>query len=102
MSYPLDTTFITKVNDFINSLPPDDQKKFALAITSLSEGDFQAVYIKQIKGEIKELRIKKYRLMFFIHKNTIYFANVFLKKSNKTPTKETEFAEKYYKLITNN
>jgi phage-related protein len=102
MSYPLATIFLAKVNDFINSLSEENQKKFALAITSLSEGDFQAVYIKQIKGEIKELRIKEYRLMFFIHKNTIYFVNVFLKKSNKTPTKEIEFTEKYYKLITNN
>jgi len=32
---------------------------------------------------------------------TVYFVKIFIKKTNKTPKKEIDMAEKNYKLITN-
>lgn len=50
---------------------------------------------------MKELRVKKYRLIFFIHEEIVYFVRIFIKKTDKTPRNEIEMAEKYYKLINN-
>ncbi len=102
MGYPLVRIFLEEVNKFINSLVEEERRKFALATTLLCEGNFEALYIKQITKNIKELRIKKYRLLFFFYQNSVYFVHVFVKKTNKTPKKEIDRAEKYYKLITNN
>lgn len=90
-----------EVKDFINNLPNVLRQKFAIATTALSEGVFDSVYIKQLKGEIKEVRIQKYRLAFFTYRDSIFFVRVFEKKTNKTPRKEIQLAEKYYELITN-
>jgi len=89
------------IEDFIFDLPLDDQDKIFGAIEALRDRKFDSVYIKQLKGSIKELRIRKYRLLFFIHEEVIYFERIFIKKTNKTPRNEIGMAEKYYKLIMN-
>ena len=86
---------------FISDLSFDDQNKISGAIEALRNKKFDSVYIKQLKGDVKELKVKKYRLLFFIHKETIYFVRIFIKKTNKTPKNEIDMAEKHYKLITN-
>ncbi len=88
--------------DFILSLPSKDQYKISGALEALKNRKFENVYIKQLRGNIKELKVRKYRLIFFIHENRIYFPRVFRKKSNKTPKQEIDLAEKFYKLLTNN
>lgn len=102
MSYPLIKIFRDSVKKFINGLPLELRQKFAVATLALSKGDFDSIYIKQLRKEIKEVKIQRYRLIFFTYQNSIYFVGAFLKKSNKAPKKEIESAEKYYKLITNN
>ncbi len=62
-------------------------------------GDFTSVHIKSLKGEIKELIIKRYRIIFFIDKNIVYCIAAFVKKSAKTPKRELENAERIYKKI---
>lgn len=88
------------IETFIFNLPTEDQSKISGNIEAIRNKKFDSVYIKQLKGNIKELRVKNYRLIFFIHKNTIYFVRIFIKKTNKTPKNEIGMAEKYYKLIT--
>lgn len=89
------------VEAFILDLQPDDQSKISGAIEALRNKKFDSIYVKQLKGDIKELKVKKHRLIFFAHKETIYFVRIFIKKTNKTPKNEIDIAEKYYKLITN-
>ncbi|MEK7117037.1 MAG: type II toxin-antitoxin system RelE/ParE family toxin [Patescibacteria group bacterium] len=85
----------------MSNLPPDDQDKISGTIEALKNKRFDSIYIKQLKGGIKELRIKKFRLIFFIHEEIVYFVRIFIKKTNKTPRNEIDIAEKHYKLITN-
>ena len=100
MSYPLVKIFLDEVRKFINNLPIETRRKIAVATTAISEGSFDLVYVKQLRKEIKEVRIQKYRLIFFTHQDSIYFIKIFIKKTTKTPIKEIKLAEKYYKLIT--
>lgn len=88
------------IETFISRLSLDDQDKISGAIEALRNKKFSSIYIKQLKGDIKELKVKKYRLIFFIHKETVYFLRIFVKKTNKTPKNEIDIAEKHYKLIT--
>ncbi|MBI4155931.1 MAG: type II toxin-antitoxin system RelE/ParE family toxin [Candidatus Zambryskibacteria bacterium] len=102
MEYQYNAVFFDKVKIFINNLPLKDQEKVIGAATALETGDFQSVFVKQLRGEIKELRVKKYRLIFFIHANSICFIRIFIKKSKKTPKNEIDIAEKIYKLFIEN
>lgn len=65
-------------------------------------GCFDSVLIKTLRTPIKELIIKRYRLLFFIEGNLIYFVGSFVKKSNKTPKHEIDIAEKLFKNIVEN
>lgn len=89
------------IENFISALSLDDQDKISGAIEALRNEKFDFVYIKQLRGSIKELKVKKYRLIFFIYRETIYFVRIFRKKTTKTPRNEIDIAEKHYKLITN-
>ena len=94
--------FLDDVKDFIGELSDDDQGKINASVGAMEAGEFESIYIKKLRTPIKELIIKKYRLVFFIHKNTIYFIGAFVKKTTKTPKGEIENAEKIYKLILTN
>ncbi len=89
-----------KVEEFILTLNPQEQAKISSSLSALGNKKFDAIYVKQLRGEIKELRVKKYRLIFFIYQNTVFVSGIFYKQSNRTPKKEIEMAEKYYKIIT--
>lgn len=87
------------VAGFIHSFPTDEQLKIGAAIDLMKEGDFGYVYVKTLKGPIKELIVKNRRFIFCIENNIIYFLRAFTKKSAKTPKKEIEMAERIYKLL---
>lgn len=87
------------VTEFIHSLPTDEQLKIGAAIDSMKERDFDSVYVKTLKGPIKELIVKSRRFIFCIENNTIYFLRAFTKKSAKTPKREIKMAERMYKLL---
>ena len=65
------TILLQDIEIFISSLPFDDQDKISGAIEALSDKKFGSVYIRQLKGDIKELKVKKYRLIFFIHEEIV-------------------------------
>lgn len=100
METELRVILLRGVETFISELSVDDQDKISGAIETLGNKKFDSVYIKQLRGDIKELKVKKYRLIFFIYKEDIYFISIFIKKTNKTPKNEIDTAEKNYKLIT--
>ncbi len=91
--------FFDNVKNFIATLPNEDQGKINGIVTAIESGEFKSLYIKTLKTSIKELIIKKYRFVFFIHKNTFYFMRAFIKKTAKTPKIEIKNAEKLYKKI---
>ncbi len=76
-----------------------EQGKMKASFPVLEAGNFQLLHIKQLRGDIKELKIKNHRFIFFIHAADIYFISAFIKKTNKTPLREIENALKIYKEI---
>ena len=94
--------FFESVKKFVEELPNEDQGKINGAVLAIESGDFWSLHIKTLKTPIKELIIKKYRLVFFIHKNTVYFIGAFVKKTAKTPKIEIENAEKIFKKFMEN
>jgi len=99
MSYPLKVIILNIVEIFIEKLSPEKEVELDASITAIRYGNFNTVYIKTLKGGIKELIIKRSRFIFFIKNETIYFVSAFMKKTNKTPKQEIKNAEKIYKLI---
>lgn len=94
--------FLDEVKEFIEKLGYSDQGKINGIIAAMEAGNFESIYIKTIKTPIRELIVKKYRFIFFIHKNTIYFIGVFVKKTAKTPKFEIDNAQKIYRIILEN
>lgn len=87
-----------KAKDFIMSLPEKEGTKVFAHIKSMTK-DFNSVNIKLLKKPIKELKIKKHRLLFFVKDRTIYIVSGFTKKTQKTPLQEIQNAEEIFKNI---
>jgi len=87
--------------DFLRELPSKDRAKIEGDVNVMRSGDLHSPRIKTLRGAVKELIVKEYRILFFIHEHVIYFVRAFRKKSMKTPRKEIEYAERIYKLTTN-
>ncbi len=99
MEYKYETVFMEEIELFRESLPESDKFKIISSISALTYGKYKSILVKTLRSPIKELVIKQYRFIFFIDKNKIYFIGAFIKKSNKTPTKEIEKAQKIYQRI---
>lgn len=80
-------------------MPEADRAKVAVAMSAMQEGNFRVVETKLLRTPIHELKIRKYRFVFFIHGQLIYFLHAFIKKSSKTPKREIDHAEKLYKRV---
>ena len=88
-----------KVIKFVDELTHTDRAKVTANIKIMEMGGFDSIYIKTLKGTIKELIVKNYRFVFFIYGHTIYIISAFIKKTQKTPPREISNAEKIYKII---
>ncbi|MFH1170220.1 MAG: type II toxin-antitoxin system RelE/ParE family toxin [Candidatus Vogelbacteria bacterium] len=87
-----------KVTKFVDGLTHTDRVKVTANIKIMEMGGFDSVYIKTLRGAVKELIIKKHRFVFFVHEHTIYLVSAFIKKTQKTPPREINNAEKIYKI----
>jgi len=102
MSYPLKVIILEIVEIFIREkLSTKDEAKLYASITAIRLGNYDNVFVKPLKDNIKELIIKNYRFIFFIDNEIVYFSNAFIKKTNKTPKIEMEKVKKIYKIIHN-
>lgn len=90
---------LEEVKDFIDSLPEKDRVKITSEVEALCNSYFGVLYIKTLRGKIKELIVGRYRIIFFIEICIIYLIRIFLKKTKKAPISEIEYAEKIYKII---
>jgi len=91
-----------EVREFIRDLDIKDRAKIAATIKMMEFGDFQSIEIKTLKGQIKELIVRSYRIVFFIIKNRIiYFVSGFRKKTQKTPKNEIDNAQKILNIFKN-
>ena len=95
------TAYRDSVTDFLRELPPKDRSKIEKNVRVMQAGDLHSPRIKTLRGQVRELIVKEYRILFFIHEHVIYFVRAFRKKSAKTPKQEIEYAEHIYKLTTN-
>ncbi|MBI5663608.1 MAG: type II toxin-antitoxin system RelE/ParE family toxin [Nitrospirae bacterium] len=89
------------VKEFFNSLFPSARAKAVKLIDLLSEYGvlLKEPYTKQIRGKIRELRIKDsqgaVRILYFTFTGRRFILlHGFIKKADKTPEREIEIAEK--------
>lgn len=89
------------VEEFLNSLDQKTQARFDWSIKYLKDQNIDAKepHVKQIEGKLWELRRSSsgniYRIMyFFFTGKRIVFVHGFQKKTQKTPKREIEIAQK--------
>ena len=87
-----------RVTEFVDELTYTDRAKVTANIKIMEMGRFDSVYIKTLRGAVKELIVKNHRFVFFVHEHTIYLVSAFIKKTQKTPLREINNAEKIYKI----
>lgn len=97
----MDIKIFTDVTDFLDKIPEDDAAKILAYLKSLEENHTEGLIIKPLKGKIKEIVVRQYRVIFFWMGTTGYVVNAFRKQSKKTPKRIIEQAEKIYKDIAN-
>lgn len=85
------------VIEFLESLPADDAAKIAAHLKSLEMDQTEGLTIKPLKGKIKEIVVKQYRIVFFGIGTKGYVVDAFRKQSKKTPKRIIERAEKIYR-----
>lgn len=91
---------LDRAKGFIQNLEIHDRAKIAAAIKTLESGNFQSVETKTLKGPIKELIVRSYRITFFVSKeHTIYFVSGFRKQTRKTPRNEIEYSQNIFKIL---
>ncbi len=95
---PFSLVTLEEALNFLGQLPRKDRIKVEAAMNSMRSG-FTGVYTKVLRNPIRELIVKRYRLLFFIKDDKIYFVCGFTKKTQKTPIEEIEHAHKVYALI---
>lgn len=93
------------VKEFLNSLEPSAFGKVSNLIDVLKTyGPYLKMpYAKQLNRKIHELRAggkERIRILYSITKSGIYILHAFKKKTQKTPPKEIEIAEKRLRRLT--
>lgn len=92
------------LTEFLNDLPAKTRAKVVKLIDILAEYGvlLKEPYTRQIKGKIRELRVKDnlghLRVLYFTFTGRRFvLLHGFLKKTDKTPEREIELAEKRMK-----
>ena len=88
-------------SQYIQSMSESDQGTTKADIEWMEKGEFEVVKTKQLRGKIRELIVGSHRLTYFMTPKFIYFVRGFMKKTNKTPKKEIEFAEQVFQVVKN-
>jgi phage-related protein len=97
-------TISTDIDDFIYSLDTEMQVRIARVEALLEKYGYKLgmPVSKSLGGGLFELRImgsSQVRLLYCFHKDTVYFLNIFIKKTNKIPKREIDLAIKRRGLL---
>jgi phage-related protein len=87
------------VEEYINELSDTERLKAEAALYALKRRIFESISVKQLRGPIRELRVRSHRFVFFEIPPQFYIVVAFRKNSRKTPVRHIEYAEKIYKNI---
>lgn len=90
---------LDEVNAFIEDLERDTPDKIYASLEFLAAGKIDSILVKPIKGKIKELSVRQYRIIFCQIGDVIYVIAGFKKQSKKTPHRIIERAEQMYNKI---
>ncbi|MBI4085721.1 MAG: type II toxin-antitoxin system RelE/ParE family toxin [Candidatus Liptonbacteria bacterium] len=90
---------LSNVSKFLEGLSREDDAKIAAHLKSLAMDQTDGLAIKPLKGKIKELIVRQYRIVFFKIGDSGYVVDVFRKQSKKTPKRTIERAERIYRDI---
>ena len=90
---------LNDVKEFFEGLSQDAAAKIYAHLQLFQENHTEGLVIKSLKGKIKELIVKQYRIVFFTISNTGYIVDAFRKQSRKTPKRIIERAEEIYRVI---
>ena len=101
VEYYSDSNGKEPVADFVNALPLKTRAKVLRLIDLLGEYGvlFKEPYTRQLRGKIRELRIKDHhgaiRVLYFAYTGRRFILlHGFIKKTDKTPERDIEIAEK--------
>lgn len=101
VEYYRDASGKEPVADFIDSLPSATQAKVLRLVSLLADYGvlLKEPYTKQIKGKIRELRLKDtrgaIRVLYFTYTGKRFILlHGFIKKTDKTPDRDIEIAER--------
>jgi len=97
-------SYFEKVKKFIGSLPDELEAEVISLINVLekSERPLAMPYSKSLGNGLFELRISgeiKVRVFYCFHENMVNLLHGIVKKTQKTPKKEIDYARKMQKLI---
>lgn len=90
---------LNDVSDFLDEISGEDAAKIAAHLKSLEENRTEGLRVKTLKGRIKELIVKQYRVVCFKIGAMWFVVDVFKKQSKKTPRRVIERAEKIYQGV---
>lgn len=89
----------SRVDKDIRALPYKDNSRVVQVINLFSNHGFNVrePYLKKLTKNLWELRAGRFRLLFGLIEGEAVIVNMFLKKTQKTPRKEIELAQKRLK-----
>lgn len=95
----LNISLFERFREFVDLLSEEDRYKIDGALIALRKRDFESLYIKEISGPIKEVRVGRCRILFCIEYSTVYVFTGFVKKTIRTPQDQKQVAQKLYVLL---
>jgi phage-related protein len=87
------------VRKFFESISDEDSAKIAAHLKLLQDDHTEGLTIKLLKGKIKEIVVRQYRVIFFVIGGAGYAVAAFRKQGRKTPKRIIEQAERIFKDI---
>lgn len=88
-----------RVDQLIRALPKTDSSRIVHVIELFKDYGFglSALYLKKLTTNLWELRAGRFRLLYGLVEGKAIITNLFLKKTQKTPKRELELAQKRLK-----
>ena len=87
-NHPQSMMILDEVNKFLESIPESNRFIIYAHLKALQIGSFEKILIKTLRSPLRELKVGRYRILFFSRGNSLFVISAFVKKSQKTPLRE--------------